>query len=173
MAREPRELTLRAVATGFAIGLVLTAAVTYLALYSGLAISAAVPGALLSTGLLRARANGGNILENNIAQTIASAGEALAVGMVFTIPALVIAGLRPAIGYWEVSAAAVLGGVLGVLFMIPLRRPLVVESTELHYPESVACAKIAEAGDTGPGSLLPALLAMVGAIVFRGLVSVV
>jgi putative OPT family oligopeptide transporter len=173
MEREPREFTLRAVATGFAIGLVLTAAVTYLALYSGLAISAAVPGALLSTGLLRARANGGTILENNIAQTIASAGEALAVGMVFTIPALVIAGLRPALGYWEVSAAAVLGGVLGVLFMIPLRRPLVVESTELRYPESVACAKIAEAGDTGAESLLPALLAMLGGIVFRGLVSVV
>ncbi|MEU4580110.1 OPT family oligopeptide transporter [Nonomuraea sp. ATR24] len=170
---ERSELSVRSVGIGFAVGFVMTAAITYLALYSGLAISAAIPAALICTGLIRVRAKRATVLENNLAQTIASSGEALAVGVAFTLPALVLAGVRQDLDYWEVSLAAALGGLLGVLFMIPLRRSLTVESPELTYPESVAAAKIAEAGEDGRGTLLPAGLAVLAGAVFKVLSSVV
>lgn len=170
----PAELTGRAVALGFAIGLALTGAITYLALYSGLAVSAAIPAALICTGVIRARAarrRRTTLLENNLAQTIASSGEALAVGVVFTVPALVLSGARQQLDYWEVSFAAALGGVFGVLCVIPLRRSLTRHSPELNFPESVACAKVTRAGDEGRNSLRPAFLAVIGAALFKALES--
>jgi putative OPT family oligopeptide transporter len=170
---NPPELTLRAIAIGFAIGLVMTAAITYVALYSGLAISAAIPAAVICTGAMRMFRTRSTLLENNVAQTIASSGEALAVGIVFTIPALVISGVRTDLSYWEVSVTAALGGLLGVLFTIPLRRSLVMESPELPFPESVASAKISRVGDDTKQSLLPALVAVLVGAVFKALSSFV
>jgi putative OPT family oligopeptide transporter len=167
----PRELTIRAVVLGFAVGLVLTAAITYLALYSGLAISAAIPAAMICTGIIRVFFRRASILENNLAQTIASSGEAMAVGVVFTIPALVLTGARQNLDYWEVTLTAALGGVLGVLFTIPLRRALTVESPELRYPESEAAATVARAGDQRARGLVPAALAVVVGAVFKALMS--
>ncbi|MEU5954624.1 oligopeptide transporter, OPT family [Streptomyces sp. NPDC047525] len=170
-ARGPAELTLTAVALGFAIGLTLTGAITYLALYSGLAVSAAIPAALICTGVIRMVRRRTTLLENNLAQTIASSGEALAVGVVFTAPALVLSGVRQDLDYWEVSLAAALGGVFGVLCVIPLRRSLTRLSPELRFPESEACAKVSRAGAVGRNSLRPALLAVVGGAVFKALQS--
>ncbi|MFC8125676.1 OPT family oligopeptide transporter [Streptomyces sp. NPDC057302] len=169
--REPAELTLMAVALGFAIGLALTGAITYLALYSGLAVSAAIPAALICTGVIRVVRRRTTLLENNLAQTIASSGEALAVGVVFTAPALVLSGVRQDLDYWEVSLAAVLGGVFGVLCVIPLRRSLTRLSPELRFPESEASAKVSRAGAAGRHSLRPAMLAVLGGAVFKALQS--
>ncbi|MEW9547894.1 OPT family oligopeptide transporter [Nonomuraea sp. NPDC050783] len=172
-----RELTVRAVVTGLAIGLVMTAAITYLALYSGLAVSAAVPAALVCTGIARGTARRAalrmGVLENNIAQTIASSGEALAVGVVFTVPALQLAGVRHGLGYWEVSLMAALGGLLGVLLVIPLRRPVTVDAPELTYPESVTSATITRTGAGGRRALLPAGLALLAGAAFKSLSGVV
>src|SRR5262245_61692267 len=117
-------MTARSVALGLTVGMVLTAAITYLALYSGVAISAAIPAAVICTGVMRVVMKRATLMENNLAQTIASSGEAVAVGVVFTMPALVLAGVRVDLDYWEVSLVGALGGVLGVLFVIPLRRTL-------------------------------------------------
>ncbi|WP_438493930.1 OPT family oligopeptide transporter [Streptomyces asiaticus] len=171
--REPAEMTARAVVTGFTIGLVLTAAITYLALYSGLAVSAAIPAALICTGVMGLMRWRGSLLENNLAQTVASSGEALAVGVIFTVPALVLSGLRPELDYWEVSLAAALGGALGVLCVIPLRRSLVRQSPELLFPESRVAAQVSRAGDTGRRSLRPALLALLGGAALKALSSFV
>lgn len=171
--KSPPELTLRATAVGFGIGLIMTAAITYVALYSGLAVSAAIPAAVICTGFLRMTMKRSTVLENNLAQTIASSGEALAVGVVFTIPALVISGVRAELNYWEVSVAALLGGLLGVLFMIPLRRSLIVESPELRFPESVASVKISRAGEGEKQSLMPAVVGVVTGAVFKALSSFV
>lgn len=168
---EPAEMTATAIAVGFAIGLVLTAAITYLALYSGLAVSAAIPAALICTGVMRTLWRRTTLLENNLAQTIASSGEALAVGVVFTVPALVLSGVRQELDYWEVSLAAALGGVFGVLCVIPLRRSFVRQSPELHFPESLACAKVSRAGEAGRRGLGPALLAVLGGAVFKAVQS--
>jgi putative OPT family oligopeptide transporter len=167
-----REFTARALAVGFGVGLVLTAAITYLALYSGLAISASIPGAMICTGVLRVAMKRATILENNLAQTIASSGEAMAVGIVFTLPALVLTGVRQNLDYWEVTLTAALGGVLGVLLTIPIRRALTVESPELRYPESVAVAAIVRAADQA-GNIVLAASATAAAAVFRSLTSVV
>lgn len=168
----PREMTARSVALGFSVGLVLTAAITYLALYSGVAISAAIPAAVICTGVIRVAMKRATVLENNFAQTIASSGEALAVGIVFTVPALVFAGVRDELSYWEITMVSALGGLLGVLFMIPLRRTLTVDSPELLYPESVAAAKIVRAGGERGHSLAPMALAVLAGAVFKVLVSI-
>ena len=89
------------------------------------------------------------ILANNIVQTIASAGESLAAGIIFTMPALVIAGVWSDFDFWVTTLVSITGGLLGVLFMIPLRKPMIVEDKELTYPEGVACAKVLKAGEEG------------------------
>ncbi|GAA1257990.1 oligopeptide transporter, OPT family [Sphaerisporangium rubeum] len=172
-ATVPRELTARSVALGLGVGMALTAAITYLALYSGVAISAAIPAAVLCTGIMRVAMRGATVLENNLAQTIASSGEALAVGIVFTMPALVLAGVRDDLSYWEITLVCAFGGILGVLFVIPLRRTLTLGSPELPFPESTAAAKIARAGSDGARSLAPMALAVLAGALFKALVSVV
>ncbi len=153
-----KEITPRAIVLGVAIGCVMAIANVYLGLKVGMTVSASIPAAVISMGILRGLLSKGTILENNIVQTIASAGESLAAGIIFTMPALVIAGVWTDFDFWTTTLVSITGGMLGVLFMIPLRKPMIVEDEDLLYPEGVACAKVLEAGDasdagTGTGTL--------------------
>ena len=147
-ARELAEFTVKAVLLGCILGVLMTAANVYLGLYAGMTVSASIPAAVISMGILRGLMRTGTILENNIVQTIASAGESLAAGIIFTMPALVITGVWKGFNFWPVTLVAVLGGMLGVLFMIPLRRALIIEEEELVYPEGVACAEVLKTGES-------------------------
>lgn len=141
------EITVRAVILSVILSVVLAGANTYLGLFAGLTVSASIPAAVLSMAILKIFRNS-NILENNIVQTAASAGESLAAGVIFTIPALVLLGTWDHFSYWETTVIAGLGGVLGVLFTIPLRRALIVENP-LQFPEGVATAEVLKVGDRG------------------------
>ncbi|MFH1679984.1 MAG: oligopeptide transporter, OPT family [Candidatus Eisenbacteria bacterium] len=143
------EATVRAVVLGVLLGLVMTAANMYIGLYAGMTVSASIPAAVISMGILRGVLRRGTILENNIVQTVASAGESLASGIVFTVPALVLTSAWHEFRFWPVTLIALFGGLLGVLFMIPLRQALIVEEKELLYPEGIACAEVLEAGQEG------------------------
>lgn len=167
------ELSARGLILGLIIGTVMTAANTYLGLYAGMTVSASIPAAIVSMGILRGLMRRGTILENNIVQTVASAGESVAAGIIFTVPALVISGVWTDFPYWKVTFIGLLGGVLGVLFMIPLRRTLIVEDKELVYPEGVACAQVLEAGETGGRSLVDIALSLVTGLVFKSLIGLV
>ncbi len=168
-ATDLAELSGRAVFLGLLIGLVMTAANTYLGLYAGMTVSASIPAAIVSMGILRGILRQGTILENNIVQTMASAGESVAAGIIFTVPALVIAGVWQDFPYWKVTMIGMLGGVLGVLFMIPLRKTLIVEDDELIYPEGVACAQVLEAGQSGGRDLKAIFASLLGGAVFKSL----
>jgi len=161
------ELSGRALLLGLVIGTIMTAANTYLGLYAGMTVSASIPAAIVSMGILRGVLRRGTILENNIVQTMASAGESVAAGIIFTVPALVIAQVWAEFPYWKVTAIGLLGGVLGVLFMIPLRRTLIVEDKELVYPEGVACAQVLEAGQEGGGALKMIFTSVVVGLLFK------
>lgn len=154
------ELTPRIFIMGIILSVALAGANTYLGLYAGMTVSASIPAAVLSMLLLKFVFRGGTILENNIAQTIASSGEALAAGVIFTVPALVLTKSWHHFYFWPTTLIAATGGLLGVLFMIPLRRALVIEEPELHYPEGVACAEVLKAGDRGGQSGKAILLAI-------------
>ena len=117
------QLTVKAILLGIVLSAVLSGANAYLGLFAGLTVSASIPAAVISMAILRMFKTS-NILENNIVQTAASAGESLAAGVIFTIPALIILGYWDVFDYWWVSAIAGLGGLLGVMFTIPLRRSL-------------------------------------------------
>jgi putative OPT family oligopeptide transporter len=145
------EFTLRAVTLGIVLALLMGAANTYLGLYAGMTVSASIPAAVLSMSILRGILKRGSILENNITQTIASAGEALAAGIIFTIPALLIIKEWQEINYWITTLVGLLGGMVGVLFMIPFRKSLIKERKELKYPEGVACAEVLKAGEKKEG----------------------
>ncbi len=156
---ELPELTLRAVVIGLVIAVVFGAANAYLGLRVGLTVTASIPAAVIGVAVLRALGRG-NVLEANIIQTVGSSGESLAAGVIFTIPALFIWGLD--VGQLQVFTLASLGGLLGVLFMIPLRRYLIVrEHGRLPYPEGTAAAEVLAAGDTG-GSKARLLFAGLG-----------
>jgi putative OPT family oligopeptide transporter len=142
------ELTLASVILGVVLGLIMTAANTYAGLYAGMTVTASIPAAVISMGILRGLLGRGTILENNVVQTIASAGESLAAGIIFTMPALVIVGIWQDFDFWTVTIIAISGGLLGVLFMIPLRKTLIIEEKELIYPEGLACAEVLEVGET-------------------------
>jgi putative OPT family oligopeptide transporter len=132
---------------GVVLGLVFGASSVYLALKIGLTVSASIPIAVLAITIFRAFGKA-TILENNITQTVGSAGESIAAGVVFTIPAILLMGYDLDIG--RVTVLAVVGGVLGILMMIPLRRALIVkEHGNLTYPEGTACAEVLIAGDRG------------------------
>ncbi len=140
------ELTLRAVILGAIAGIVFGAVTVYLALRAGLTVSASIPIAVIAISLLKRF--GSSILENNIVQTAGSAGESIASGVAFTLPALLLLGFE--LDVWRVFLVALCGGVLGVLFMIPLRRTLIVkEHGNLTYPEGAACADVLVAGEKG------------------------
>src|SRR3712207_1996884 len=140
---EMRELTVRAVLLGGAITLVFTAANVYLGLRVGLTFATSIPAAVISMAVLRMFANG-NILENNIVQTVASAAGTLA-AIIFVLPGLVMVGWWSGFPYWMTAAATAVGGILGVMFSVPLRRALVVD-TALPYPEGVAAAEVLRCG---------------------------
>jgi len=143
------EFTLRAVVLGSLFGLLFGAVTVYVGLRAGLTVSASIPIAVLSISILRAFGRS-TILENNIVQTTGSAGESLAAGVMFTIPALIFLGFGSEFTFWRIFPLALLGGWLGVLFMIPLRRQLVVkEHGNLVFPEGTACADVLVAGERG------------------------
>ena len=141
----PPQLTFRAVALAIVLAMVLAAANTYLGLFAGMTIASAIPAAVVSMAVLGAL-GGAGILENNIVQTGASAGSSIASGVIFTIPALVILGYWQDFQYAWVLAIAGLGGILGVLFSVPLRRALIVEQ-KLAFPEGQAAAEVLKAGE--------------------------
>lgn len=148
-----KEFTLKAILLGAIFGIIFGASTVYLALKAGLTVSASIPIAVLAISLGQ-RFFGTTILENNIIQTTGSAGESVAAGVVFTLPAFLFLS-DPIVGdeyfrYWTIFFLAVLGGCLGTLLMIPLRRSLIVkEHQTLPYPEGTACGQVLIAGDKG------------------------
>ncbi len=149
------EFTIRAILFGAIFGIIFGAVTVYVGLRAGLTVSASIPIAVLSISMLRALSRylppfgAPTILENNIVQTTGSAGESVAAGVIFTLPALIFLGF-PLPGYWRIFTLALIGGWLGVVFMIPLRRQLIVkEHGNLLYPEGTACADVLVAGDKG------------------------
>ena len=141
----PPQLTLRAILLAIVLAMILAAANTYLGLFAGMTIASAIPAAVVSMAVLRLF-GGGGILENNIVQTGASAGSSIASGVIFTIPALVILGFWQDFEYSWVLTIAGLGGILGVLFSVPLRRVLIVDQ-KLAFPEGQAAAEVLKAGE--------------------------
>jgi putative OPT family oligopeptide transporter len=141
-----KEFTLRAVLLGIVMAVVLGAANAYIGMVAGLTIAATFPAAVVALAALRPA--GGTILEENIARTTASVGEALVAGAIFTIPAFVISGVWESVNIWISMIIMLCGGVLGVLFVIILRRTL-VEDAGLPFPESVAAGEIHKAGQKG------------------------
>jgi putative OPT family oligopeptide transporter len=133
------ELTIKAVLVGAILAVILGAANAYLGLYAGMTVSAVIPGAVMAFAFLKPFK--GTILEVNIGMMGAAAGEALAAGIIFTIPALVLLGTWTEIHYLETTLIALLGGMLGVFWMIPLRRALIIK-TDLPFPEGVAVAAV-------------------------------
>jgi putative OPT family oligopeptide transporter len=151
---RPYELTFRAILFGAIFGILFGAVTVYVGLRAGLTVAASIPIAVLSISILRALSRflppfgRATILENNIVQTTGSAGESVAGGVIFTLPALIFLGFG--MDYWRVFLLALFGGWLGVFFMIPLRRQLIVkEHRNLLYPEGTACADVLIAGDKG------------------------
>ncbi len=144
------EFTLKAIILGGIFGIIFGASSVYLGLKVGMTVSASIPIAVLAISVFKKFGNA-TILENNIVQTIGSAGESVAAGVVFTIPALLfLPGGMAYFKYFQIFVLALTGGVLGVLFMIPLRRALIVKEHEtLPYPEGTACADVLIAGEKG------------------------
>lgn len=139
------QLTARAVILSAILAMVLAAANAYLGLFAGITIASAIPAAVVSMAVLKVL-GGGHILENNIVQTGASAGNSIAAGVIFTIPALVLLGYWQDFKYSWVLAIAGLGGVLGVIFSVPLRRSLIIEQN-LAFPEGKAAAEVLRTGE--------------------------
>jgi putative OPT family oligopeptide transporter len=171
--QNPPEFTAKAVALGAFFGVVFGAATVYLALRAGLTVSASIPVAVLSIAVFK-KLGKSTILENNIVQTIASAGESIAAGVVFTVPALLfLSNGEHYFKYLQIMTLAAVGGILGVLFMVPLRRSLIVkEHKNLPYPEGTACAEVLIVGEKG-GDLAKRVFAGVyTAIAYKLLMSV-
>lgn len=147
------EMTVTSVIMGIILAVVFGAANAYLGLRVGMTVSASIPAAVISMGVIRVIMKKNSILESNLVQTIGSAGESLAAGAIFTMPALFLwaeEGLCEKPGLVEITLIALCGGVLGVLFMVPLRNALIVkEHATLLYPEGTACADVLLAGEEG------------------------
>ena len=167
------EFSGKAIILGAIFGLIFGAATVYLALRAGLTVSASIPIAVLAIAVFK-KLGKSTILENNIVQTIGSAGESIAAGVAFTFPALIfLTGGEAYFTYMNVLTLAFVGGILGVLFMVPLRRSLIVkEHGVLPYPEGAACAEVLIAGEKG-GSMAKRLFAGLGiAVAYKTLMSV-
>jgi putative OPT family oligopeptide transporter len=155
--QQMAEVTVQAVVLGIILSIVFGLANAYLGLKVGMTVSASIPAAVISMAILRGLFKRGTVLENNIVQTIGSTGESLAAGVIFTIPAFLIwnqtlPGFFHDISNIDIIFLSLLGGGLGILFMIPLRRYLVErEHGKLRFPEGTACAEIIKAGDEGGG----------------------
>jgi putative OPT family oligopeptide transporter len=146
-SKNPPEFTLRAVLLGSFFGIIFGAVTVYVGLRAGLTVAASIPIAVLSISILRAFGRS-SILENVIVQTTGNAGQSIAAGVIFTLPALIFLGFD--LEYSRIFMLALIGGFLGVLFMVPLRRPLIVEEHEtLTFPEGTACADVLMAGEKG------------------------
>ena len=147
------EFTVTSIIMGIILAIVFGAANAYLGLRVGMTVSASIPAAVISMGVIRVIMKKNSILESNMVQTIGSAGESLAAGAIFTMPALFLwakEGLCDMPGLVEITLIALCGGILGVLFMIPLRNALIVkEHATLLYPEGTACADVLLAGEEG------------------------
>lgn len=155
------ELTLRAVILGIILSVFFSIGNAFIGLKAGMTVSASIPAAVISMGILRTLFKRVSILENNIVQTMASAGEALAAGIIFTVPTLYFLG-EP-ISIYKTFLLSVLGGTLGVFFMLPMREHFVVkEHGKLLFPEGTACAEILKAGERG---VQKAILAVNGVII--------
>ncbi len=141
------ELTFRAIALGLLLSVVMGAANVYVGLKAGMTVSASIPAAVMAMLVFRLFFKQSSILEANQVQTCASAGESLAAGIIFTMPALILIGFWKEFDFWSVSIIALTGGLLGILFMIPMRRVFVVDNPELAYPEGIACAAVLQAGE--------------------------
>ena len=142
------EFTWRANILGIILGIIFAAANAYLGLRVGMTVTASIPVAVISMGILRGVLKKGSILENNIVQTVGSAGESLAAGIIFTVPALILMDMTPSLT--TIFLIALLGGLLGVLMMIPLRQVLMVkEHGRLPFPEGTGCAEVLVAGEEG------------------------
>ena len=142
------ELTLRAIALGLVLSVVMGAANVYVGLKAGMTVSASIPAAVMAMLLFRLLFRKSSILEANQVQTCASAGESLAAGIIFTMPAMILIGHWQSFDFWTVSIVALTGGLLGILFMIPMRRVFVANNPDLPFPEGVACAAVLEAGES-------------------------
>ena len=146
-ARSPAELTIRALVLGSALGVIFAASSVYLALKIGLTVSASIPIAVLSVAFFGTLGRS-TILENNIVQTTGSASDSIAAGIVFTLPAILLMGYDLTVS--RITVIALVGGLIGVLMMIPLRKALIVkEHHNLRYPEGTACAEVLIAGEKG------------------------
>lgn len=147
------EFTITSIVMGIILAVVFGAANAYLGLRVGMTVSASIPAAVISMGVIRVIMRKNSILESNLVQTIGSAGESLAAGAIFTIPALFLwaaEGKMDKPGIAEITVIALIGGLLGVMFMIPLRNALIVkEHGVLPYPEGTACAEVLLAGEEG------------------------
>lgn len=142
--RKLPEITIKALVLGIALAMLLGAANAYIGLLVGLTVSASIPAAAASMGLLRLFKRS-NILENNMVQTAASAGESLVAGMIFTVPALVLMQAWGGYQYWPCVTIAIIGGILGVAFTVPLRRALIIEA-QLKFPEGMVTAEVLKTG---------------------------
>lgn len=147
------ELTVTSIIMGVLLAVVFGAANAYLGLRVGMTVSASIPAAVIAMGVIRVIMRKNSILESNIVQTIGSAGESLAAGAIFTLPALFLwasEGIMEKPGLVEITLIALIGGLLGVFFMVPLRNALIVrEHGILPYPEGQACAEVMLAGEEG------------------------
>ncbi|MGH8623684.1 MAG: OPT family oligopeptide transporter, partial [Burkholderiales bacterium] len=167
------EFSGRAILLGALFGIIFGAATVYLALRAGLTVSASIPIAVLAIAVFK-RLGKSTILENNIVQTIGSAGESVAAGVVFTLPALIFLSQGEGFfNYFNILTLALVGGIIGVLFMVPLRRALIVkEHGTLPYPEGTACAEVLVAGEKG-GSMAGRVFAGLGiAFLYKGAMSI-
>ncbi len=155
-----KELTVRVIVIGIILGGLMTAANAYLGLYVGMTVSASIPAAVMSMLILRGfKFKDVTILENNSVQTMASAGESLAAGVIFTVPALLVLNIWTEINWLDTFLIAILGGTLGTMFTIALRRLFIVEEA-LPYPEGVACREVLVAGEKGGSGLIAIVYAL-------------
>ena len=165
------ELTVTSVIMGCILAVIFGAANAYLGLRVGMTVSASIPAAVISMGVIRVILRRNSILESNMVQTIGSAGESLAAGAIFTMPALFLwaeEGLTSKPGIVEITLIALCGGILGVLFMVPLRNALIVkEHAPLLYPEGTACADVLLAGEEGGANASTVFSGMGLAAVFK------
>lgn len=151
--KQKKELTAVSIILGLILAVVFGAANAYLGLRVGMTVSASIPAAVISMGIIRFVLRKNSILENNMVQTIGSAGESLAAGAIFTMPVLFMWAIEDGSAMpslLEIALIALCGGVLGVLFMVPLRQTLIVdEHDKLPYPEGTACAQVLKVGESG------------------------
>jgi len=166
-SKQIPELTFRVVVLGIVLAVVMGAANVYLGLRAGMTVTASVPAAVVSMVILRKLLRNGSILESNQVQTAASAGESLAAGIIFTMPALVLIGVWAEFDYWMTTLIAMAGGILGVLFMIPMREVFITgsKSKDLPYPEGVVCAHVLQSDESGENQVKDGRLILEGGLI--------